>query len=125
MGKLGTLLATAASGLALAGCVDVDTKNDKAPETTTAELTPMAAVVEVKVRTQAECRALVNVTKDEKLACMREAKAARQAEIAALDENIQTEKEANKERRTTNEVLSKEFQQMAREEFKKDARPQN
>ena len=125
MGKLGTLLATAASGLALAGCVDADTKNDKAPETTTAELTPMAAVVEVKVRTQAECRALVGATKEEKLTCMREAKAARQAEIAAKTQILETEKEANKERRTTNEVLSKEFQQMAREEFKKDARPQN
>lgn len=118
MGKLRTLLATAAGGLALAGCADAGAEDKNAPQTTTAELTSMAAVVEVKVRTQAECRALVGATKAEKLTCMREAKAARQAEIAALDTKIE-------EGNTTNEVLSKEFQQMAREEFEKGARPQN
>ena len=118
MGKLRNLLATAAGGLALAGCVDANAENDKAPETTTAELTSMAAVVEVKVRTQAECRALVGATKDEKLTCMREAKAARQAEIAAKTEELEKID-------TTTKVLSNEFQQMAREEFEKASRPQN
>lgn len=86
MGKIRTLLATAAGGLALAGC-EAGATDKKTPET--AEFTKLAAVVETTVRTQAECRALVGATKEEKLTCMREVKAARQAEIAALNEKIE------------------------------------
>lgn len=130
MGKLRNLLATAAGGLVLAGCEAGANEKAKAPETTTAELTSMAAVVEVKVRTQAECRALVGAAKAEKLTCMREAKAARQAEIAALDagleedtEIIETGKRADQERenkieerRTRNKGLIKQIAEKAAQE---------
>jgi len=100
--KLKTLLLTVAGGLTLAGCIlDAETE----------EVAKLA-------RTQAECRALIDATKDEKLTCMREAKAARQAEIADKKETLAKLKQKEKE-------LSNEFQQIAREEFEKETIPQN
>ena len=113
-GKMRTLLATAAAGLALAGC-EAGATDKKIPEK--AEFTKLAAVVETTKVTMAECVALMP-DEDKTKACVAKLEAQQDAEIAALDEKIE-------EGNTTNEVLSKEFQQMAREEFEKETRPQN
>lgn len=115
MGKLRTLLATAAGGLALAGCADAGAEDKKAPET--AEFTKLAAVVETTRVTREKCIALMP-DKPEVKACMMKLSAQNKAEIAAKTEELAKID-------TTTEVLSKEFQQMAREEFEKEARPQN
>jgi len=98
MRKLKTLLATAVGSLALSGCEAGAI--DKEADTT--KFKKLEAVVEPITLTQAECRALKGTTKEEKLTCMRKAKAARQAEIAALNEKIE-------EGRANNEVLMKEI----------------
>jgi len=114
MGKLRTTVMSAMAGLALAGCNEAQA-NDNAP----AEVQKVAAVVEATKVTRDQCIALA--TKAEKIECMKKLKAQRRAEIAAKvdlrEENaetiaaktdvLETEKEANEERRTTIEGLSK------------------
>ena len=114
MGKLRTLLATAAGGLALAGC-EAGATDKKAPET--AEFTKLAAVVEAAKVTREQCIALMP-DKAEVKVCMLKLSEQRKAEIAVLDKDTKNTEQSI-------EVLSKEFQQMAREEFEKEARPQN
>jgi len=119
MGKLRNLLATAAGGLALAGCAEAGAEDkNKAPET--AEFTRLAAVVETIKVTRDQCIALMP-DKAEVKACMVKlsqqnkaeiaAKTVRKAEqvetIATKTEILETEKDKNDLRHTTVEGLSK------------------
>jgi len=113
MGKIRTLLATAASGLALAGC-EAGATDKKAPEI--AEFTKLAAVVEATKVTREQCIALMP-DKAEVKVCMLKLSEQRKAEIAAKKDNLANLKQEE-------EVLSK-LNQVAREEFEKEARPQN
>jgi len=118
MGKLRTLLATAAGGLALAGCAEAGAEDKKAPET--AEFTKLAAVVETAEDIKKRCRLLsheTEVQKATKKACYAEVKALRQSEIAAKTEELAKID-------TTTEVLTR-LNEVAREEFEKEVRPQN
>ena len=63
MGKLRTLLTTAAGGLALAGC-EAGATDKKAPEA--AEFTKLAAVVETAEDVKKRCRALSHETEAQK-----------------------------------------------------------
>jgi len=113
MGKLRTLLATAAGGLALAGC-EAGATDKKAPET--AEFTKLAAVVEAAKVTREQCIALMP-DKAEVKVCMLKLSEQRKAEIAAKRDNLTNLKQEE-------EVLSK-LNEVARVEFEKEARPQN
>jgi len=114
MGKFRQGVMAVAAGLALTGCNEA-----RADDNTQAEVQKVAAVVETTKVTRDQCIALA--TKAEKIECMKRLKAQRRAEIAAKvdlrDENaetiatrteiLETEKEANENRRTTVEGLSK------------------
>jgi len=113
-GKIRSLLATAAAGLALAGC-EAGASDKKSAET--AEFTKLAAIVEATKVTREQCIALMP-DKAEVKVCMLKLSEQRKAEIAAKKDNLANLKQEE-------EVLSNEFQQMAREEFEKEARPQN
>lgn len=87
-GKMRTLLATTAAGLALAGC-EAGATDKKSPET--AEFTKLAAVVETADEMKQKCRLLLHETaaqKAVKKACYADLKALRQDEIAALNEGL-------------------------------------
>jgi len=109
MGKLRTTVMSAMAGLALAGCNEAQA-NDNAP----AEVQKVAAVVETTKVTRDQCIALA--TKAEKIECMKQLKAQRRAEIAALDtgleqdaETIADNNQANEQRHTRNDVLIKQI----------------
>jgi len=86
MGKLRTTVMSAMAGLALAGCNEAQA-NDNAP----AEVQKVAAVVETTKVTRDQCIALA--TKAEKIECMKQLKAQRRAEIAALDTGLEQDAE--------------------------------
>jgi len=122
MGKLRTLLATAAGGLALAGCVDASEANEKAADT--AEFTKLAAVIP---ETQAECLKLKSATQEEIMICMRSVterdKLRMDAEIAALDAGLEKDAETiavqdteAKELDTTYKGLIKQIAEKAAQE---------
>ena len=123
MGKLRTLLATAAGGLALAGC-EAGATDQKTAET--AEFTKLAAVVETADDIKKRCRALSHETEAQKTvkkACYAELSAMRKAEIAAKTaqreenaETIATNEEANEQRRTRNKGLIKQIAEKAAQE---------
>jgi hypothetical protein len=116
MGKLRTLLATAAGGLALAGC---EASADNSKDTTNEAVRVASMNVIEQAKTQADCLKLGLETNEKIMVCMRDVtareSAARQAEIAAKTEVLETEKEANDQRRTTNVVLSEENQRLEKE----------
>ena len=121
MGKLRSLLATAAGGLALAGCEAGANEKSKDPET--AEFTKLATIVETTKVTREQCIALMP-NKEEVKACMLKLGEQKKNEIAALDKSIESEKALGQELDTTNEVLSK-LNEVAREEFEREKHPQN
>ena len=126
-GKMRTLLATAAAGLALAGCEAVAT-DKKSPETSKFGNTEtVKKATAAKALTLLDCLKMEN--QPEKSACKLEVKAQREAEIAKLNaqllENAETinaqmvdskidAKEIEK-RKTRNEVLIKEIAEKAAE----------
>ena len=112
-GKMRTLLATAAAGLALAGC-EAGATDKKIPEK--AEFTKLAAVVETTKVTMAECVALMP-DEDKTKACVAKLEAQQDAEIAAKKNTLANLKQKE-------EVLTR-LNEVAREEFEKEARPQN
>ncbi len=91
----------AALGLASCGAEAAD--KAKSPEPV-----KMAAVERVVAQTSIQCLALG--TKAEKMDCLRELNTRADAEIAAIDKATETERKANDQRRTINEVLSNEVE---------------
>ena len=83
-GKTRTLLATAAGGLALAGC-EAGATDQKAPKT--AEFTKLAEVVETTKVTMAECVALMP-DEDKATACVAKLETQQDAEIAAKEKHL-------------------------------------
>jgi len=116
MGKFRQGVMAVAAGLALTGCNEA-----RAEDNTQAEVQKVAAVVETTKVTRDQCIALA--TKAEKIECMKQLKAQRRAEIAAKvelrednaetivvkQETLETERDANLERHTRNDVLIKQI----------------
>ena len=109
MGKLRTTVMSAMAGLAIAGCNEA-----RADDNTQAEVQKVTAVVETTKVTRDQC--IVLATKAEKIECMKQLKAQRRAEIAALDtgleqdaETIADNNQANEQRHTRNDVLIKQI----------------
>ena len=114
MTEIRTLLATAAAGLALAGC-EAGATDKKLPETSKFRNTEtVKKAVAAKALTLLDCLKMEN--QSEKSACKLEVKAQQEAEIAELDlketkldnENAKINTEIEKGN-TTNEVLSKKI----------------
>jgi len=108
--KFRLLFAMMISGLVLASCkaTAVDKNAPKSHELSVTETTNV---------TREQCLALLP-DKQQVKACMVKLSVQNKAEIAVLNEKIE-------EGLKTNNQLSTEFQQMAREEFEKETRPQN
>jgi len=104
----GLKTAVMATILALTGCGKAEaTDSNKAPEAGV-----QYASVNVETVTRAECLALRTQT-DLMKACMVKLADQRKTEIAAKTEVLETEKEANDQRNTTVEVLSKKIEDRA------------
>lgn len=100
---IGTALVLAGSLLAACG---PEAGAQQATQVDRPEPIQVAAVrAETRTRTMAECRTLADRT--EKIACMTEVRDALRAENAAIDTAIETEREANEQRRTTVEGLTR------------------
>jgi len=112
-GKIRSLLATAAAGLALAGCEAVAT-DKKSPETSKFRNTEtVKKATAAKALTLLDCLKMEN--QSEKSACKLEVKAQREAEIAARTERVEQKSSENAtldtkiaEGNTTNEGLRNE-----------------
>lgn len=104
MGKLRTTVMSAMASLALTGCNEA-----RADDNTQAEVQKVAAVVETTKVTRDQCIALA--TKAEKIECMKQLKAQRRAEIAALDARLEKDAETIEEQKGDKKADIKEIDQ--------------
>ena len=91
MGKLRSLLATAAGGLALAGCADGAEQKLQNDSNVPVDVQKVSVTVETADDIKKRCRALLSETEDQKnlkRACYAELKAMREAEKAVRDERV-------------------------------------